>query len=89
MQISNEVITSEMTQAELEIQLVKNGVAICQVSFMPDGSRRCDLADHIWARGEGKGPDVASAINAALINLREQLAILAGADPNKPVSLDK
>ncbi len=70
-------ITEETTQAELEIELAKLGVGINQISFMPDGRRRCDLATHRWARGHGEGATIAEAMQAALLNLREQIAILS------------
>lgn len=82
-------ITEYTTIGELAVHLAKNGVQLCQVSIMPDGTRRCDLADHAWARGHGSGATIEDAIDAALADLREQLALLAGADPNNPVSLDK
>lgn len=82
-------ITEDTTLGELAVHLAKNGVQLCQVSIMPDGSRQCDLADHEWARGHGSATTIEDAIDLALANLREQLALLAGADPNNPVSLDK
>lgn len=81
-------ITEETTIGQLAIELAKNGVQICQLSIMPSGNRRCDLADHAWARGHGEGATAADAIDNALASLREQLAILAG-KPTQPVSLDK
>lgn len=81
-------IEQTTTLNELEMELGKLGAQICQVSFMPDGQLRCDVADRSWARGTGHGGTIAEAVNAALENLRSEITTLLAAAP-KAVSLTK
>lgn len=81
-------ITSSTTLGELALELGKLGVQICQLGILPDGTRRCDLADASWARGVGNGATEAEAISNALDNLRGEIATLLAAAP-KAVSLKR
>jgi len=59
-------ITSATTIEELARELKRRGVVILQLSTMPDGTWRIDLADRQWRRADAQHLDAAIALDEAL-----------------------